>query len=74
MFLPLGKILILLGLILLGLGLLVTFAPAFPNFRLGRLPGDFYFRKGNFSFYFPLTTSILVSLLLTIFLWLFSKR
>jgi hypothetical protein len=71
---PLGKILILLGLALLGLGVLMTLAPEFPHFKLGRLPGDFYFRKGNFSFFVPLTTSILVSLLLTIFLWLFSKR
>jgi tellurite resistance protein TehA-like permease len=41
---------------------------------LGRLPGDIYFRKGNFTFYFPLVTSILLSLVLTLVLNLFFRR
>ncbi len=40
---------------------------------LGRLPGDIHYTKGNFSFYFPLITCILVSLILTFILWLFRK-
>jgi DUF2905 family protein len=57
----LGKLLIIVGLVIAGIGLLVT-----AGLPLGRLPGDFVFRRGNFSFYFPLGTSILVSVLLTI--------
>jgi hypothetical protein len=41
---------------------------------LGRLPGDIVYRRGNFTFYFPLVTSILLSVLLTGILWLFSRR
>lgn len=48
--------------------------PGMPLFNLGRLPGDIYFRKGNTSFYFPLATSIIVSLLLTIILNLIFRR
>lgn len=41
---------------------------------LGRLPGDISYRRGNFSFYFPLTTSILASVLLTLVFWLLNRR
>ncbi len=41
---------------------------------LGRLPGDFFFRGKNFSFYFPLTTSILISVILTLILWFINRR
>ena len=67
----LGRTLLLLGVILVGLGLLLMFAGKIPV--LGKLPGDFVFRKGNFTFYFPLVTSILLSLLLTLLLWLFRR-
>lgn len=40
---------------------------------IGRLPGDIVIRRGNFTFFFPLATSILLSLLLTLLLWLFSR-
>lgn len=40
---------------------------------LGRLPGDFHYTKGNFSFYFPLATSLLISLVLTVVLWVFRR-
>ena len=56
-----GKTLILIGLGIAGLGLLVML-----GVPLGRLPGDFYVRRGNFNFYFPLATSIIVSILLTL--------
>jgi len=56
-----GKVLLLLGLGIAGLGLLMML-----GLPLGRLPGDFYVRRDGFSFYFPLTTSILLSILLTL--------
>ncbi len=57
----LGKLLIAIGLLIAGLGLLVM-----AGAPIGRLPGDFYVRRGSFSFYFPLTTSIVVSIVLTV--------
>jgi DUF2905 family protein len=56
-----GKTLVLIGLGIAGLGLLVML-----GIPLGRLPGDFYVRRGNFGFYFPLATSIILSILLTL--------
>ena len=41
---------------------------------IGRLPGDFSYRKGNFGFYFPLATSIVVSIVLTLLMWFFNRR
>ncbi len=64
-----GKLLIVLGLILILVGLLFTFLP---GIRPGRLPGDFVIRRGNWSFHFPLATSILLSVILTVVLWLLS--
>ncbi len=67
-----GRIVILFGLILTAVGFLLLLAGITP--WLGRLPGDFYFRGKQVSFYFPLTTSLLVSLFLTLILWLISRR
>jgi hypothetical protein len=64
----LGKTLVLIGLAIAGLGLLVMVGVPF-----GRLPGDFQVRRGNFSFYFPLATSIVLSILLTILFALFRR-
>ena len=58
-----GKTLVLIGLGIAGLGLLVML-----GVPLGRLPGDFYVRRGSFSFYFPLATSIILSILVTLVL------
>jgi hypothetical protein len=58
-----GKTLVLLGLGIAGLGLLVML-----GVPIGRLPGDIYVRRGNFSFYFPLASSIILSILLTLLL------
>jgi len=69
---PLGKTLILTGIILVGAGLLLTVIHKVPY--IGKLPGDIYVEKKNFTFYFPLATSILVSAVLTFLLWLFSRR
>jgi hypothetical protein len=67
----LGKLLIFLGLGIVVLGLLLSFAGRIPF--LGRLPGDMVYRKGNFTFYFPLATSILLSIILTLLFWLFRR-
>lgn len=67
-----GKILIGLGLILVIIGGVLLLMKNMPLF--GKLPGDILIQKKNFTFYFPLTTSILVSLIVTLILYLFSKR
>jgi hypothetical protein len=66
-----GKTLIILGLTIAALGAILTFAGKVP--WLGRLPGDIYLKRENFSVYFPLATSILLSLLLSLILWLFRR-
>ena len=63
-----GRILVGLGLGIAALGVLLMLGVPF-----GRLPGDFSFRRGNFSFYFPLATSIVLSILLTLLLSLFRR-
>ena len=68
----LGKMLILVGVVLALLGGLLLVAGKIPY--LGRLPGDIVIRRENWSFYFPLTTSILISILLTLLFSLFSRR
>ncbi len=65
----LGKMLILLGVVILALGLLLTLGSKL-NLPIGRLPGDIVYRGKNTVFYFPLATSILLSLLLTLVLYL----
>jgi hypothetical protein len=64
------RLLIVLGAILLGAGL---FWPWLSKLPFGRLPGDINIQRENFSFHFPLMTSILLSLLLTLILWLWRK-
>jgi hypothetical protein len=63
-----GRTLILVGLAIAGLGLLIVV-----GVPLGRLPGDFAVRRGNFSFYFPLATSIVLSIILTLILAFFRR-
>ena len=63
-----GKTLVFLGLGIAALGLLVMAGVPF-----GRLPGDFAVRRGNFSFYFPLATSIILSIILTLILAFFRR-
>jgi hypothetical protein len=67
----LGRVLVVLGGVLLVLGLLLSFAGRIP--WLGRLPGDIVYRRGGFTFYFPLTTSILLSILATLLVYLFRR-
>jgi len=66
-----GKLLILVGLLLVIAGLFLTFGGKFS--WLGRLPGDIRVERENFSFYFPLGTCILLSLLISLLLWLFRR-
>lgn len=70
---PLGRMLIVLGILLVIIGLILNYSGFFSFLRLGRLPGDISIKRGNFSFYFPLTTCILLSLLLTLIISLLRK-
>ena len=63
-----GRTLIILGLVIAVVGLLISWGAP-----IGRLPGDFHVRRGNFSFYFPLTTSIIASILLTLVFWILRR-
>ena len=63
-----GWILIIIGLLVTGIGVVWLIAPSIP--LLGKLPGDIRIERENFRFYFPLTTCILLSLLLTGVMWL----
>lgn len=67
-----GKLLVIFGVILIALGVLLQFANRIPWF--GRLPGDILVEKKNFTFYFPVTTSIIVSVILSLIVWLWSRR
>ncbi len=67
----LGRTLILAGLVLVVAGLVVTFAPRIP--WLGKLPGDFTYRSGGLTVYFPLATCLLLSLLLSLLSYLFRR-
>jgi len=67
-----GKSLIIIGLILAGIGLVLTISDKIP--WLGKLPGDFHYRGENFSFYFPLATSLIISVVLTLVLWFINRR
>jgi hypothetical protein len=69
---PLGRLLITLGIVLAAAGLLVTFAGRLP-IKLGHLPGDIYIHGKNSSFYFPLTTCIVLSALFSLVLWISRK-
>ena len=68
----LGKVLLVLGLGVALVGAVLVLAGRVP--WLGRLPGDIYIQRGTWSFYFPLMTSIVVSVLLTLVFWLFGRR
>lgn len=67
-----GKALVVLGLAIAATGVLVLLAGRIP--WLGRLPGDIHVERGNWSFYFPLATSILVSLVISLVLYLIGRR
>jgi hypothetical protein len=65
-----GKNLIIMGVVLVCIGLLWPLVVKLP---LGRLPGDIIIRKENMNFYFPLSTSVIISIIASILFWLFRK-
>ena len=67
----LGKFLVLLGLLIAAVGVIMW--TGFGKNWFGRLPGDIHYTRGNFTFYFPLVTCILISVVLTLLFWLFRK-
>ncbi len=67
-----GKFIIMVGILLVVVGILITLTGRVPF--LGKLPGDIFLRKGNFSFYFPVVTCIVLSVIFTILLNLFLRR
>ena len=67
-----GRMVLMLGLVIAAVGVFMLLAGRVPF--LGRLPGDVAVQRGNWSFYFPIATSILVSLVLTVVLNLFMRR
>jgi hypothetical protein len=69
-----GRMLVVLGVLLVVVGALLWLGGAGRVPFLGRLPGDFHIQRGNWSFYFPLTTSILLSVVLTLILAFLSRR
>jgi Protein of unknown function (DUF2905) len=69
----LGRMLIVLGLIIAALGVIVSLGERLPV-RFPRLPGDIVVRGKHTVFYFPIVTSILLSIVLTLILWLFNRR
>ena len=62
-----------MGVVIVLVGFLLMLGPRLP-FRIGRLPLDFHYQRGNFNFYFPLGTSILVSVVLTLIFRLLNRR
>ena len=68
---PIAKLLIGAGLILVGVGLFFLLSDKVP--WLGKLPGDITVKRDNFTFFFPLATCILISVIVSLILWLFRK-
>ncbi len=68
---PLGKLLILFGIFIILIGLFLVLSDKLP--WIGRLPGDIVIKKDRFTFYFPLATCILLSLLLTLIFWILRR-
>jgi hypothetical protein len=66
-----GKILIIFGIVILAMGILFSFSNKIP--LIGKMPGDILVKKDGFTFYFPLATSILISIILSLLFRLFNK-
>lgn len=67
-----GKSIIFIGIVIVIIGIILTFSDKLP-FNFGKLPGDVTYQKDNFSFYFPITTSIIISVVLSLGFYLFAK-
>ena len=70
-FTLMGKMLIVMGIALVLIGIILTAGPKIP--WIGKLPGDISIQRENFSFYFPLTTCIIISIILTLLFYLFRR-
>lgn len=68
----LGKSLVIIGIIIIIIGLFAAYGPKIPY--LGKLPGDIHIKRDNFVFYFPLTTSIIISVIFSLILYFFTRR
>jgi hypothetical protein len=68
----LGKLLVVFGVLIVVAGLVLMLVGRVPF--LGRLPGDIHVQRGNWTFYFPLATSLLVSVVLSLLLYVFGRR
>jgi len=66
-----GKMLIGIGIVLILIGIIMTLRPNIP--WIGKLPGDISIQRENFSFYFPLTTCIIISIIVTLLFYLFRR-
>ncbi|MCX7919732.1 MAG: DUF2905 domain-containing protein [bacterium] len=72
-----AKLLILTGIGLVIIGILVYFSEKIPIgkwFHIGKLPGDIYIQKKNFTFYFPITSCIVISVILTFLMWILFRK
>ncbi len=69
----LGRFLIVIGIALVVVGLILSYSGFFSWLKLGRLPGDILVKRENFQFYFPITTCILLSLILTLVVYLIKR-
>jgi hypothetical protein len=67
-----GKFLIIFGIVVIAIGSLLLFSGKIP--WLGKLPGDIIIQRKNFTFYFPIATSIILSVILTFIFWIISRR
>jgi len=67
-----GKIIIFIGIVIVIIGTTLLLSDKLP-FNLGRLPGDISYKKENFSFYFPITTALLISIVLSLLFYLFNR-
>ena len=71
---PVGKVLVIIGVLVALLGILVWSGGSIPAInRLGRLPGDLYIRRDNFTFYFPITTCIVLSIVISLVIGLLRR-
>ena len=70
----LGKTLLVLGAAIAAVGGLLVLADRFPGLRIGKLPGDISVERDGFRLYFPLATSIAISVVLSLLLWLFGRK
>lgn len=69
-----GRYLLILGVAITIIGIVMIALGRFPGLRIGRLPGDIYIERDGWKFYFPLATSILLSIILSLILWLLNRK